>query len=91
MQFGEILTGIRAGDLDENLRDIQSALVDRQKAVGRIKFNGLKVGDQVHFNDNVKGNLKGLSVTVIEKRRTNVLIETETGEQYVGNPSLLKL
>ena len=89
MQFGEILSGIRDGDFDENLRDIERTLVDRQKVIGRIKFNSLKVGDQVHFNDNVKKNLAGLSVTVVEKRRTNVLIETEDGTRYVGNPSLL--
>ena len=89
MQFGEILSGIRDGDFDENLRDIDRTLIDRQKVIGRIKFNSLKVGDKVHFNDNVKKNLAGLSVTVVEKRRTNVLIETEDGTRYVGNPSLL--
>ena len=91
MQFGEILTSIRTGDLDENLLDLQNALVNRQKVIGRIKFDGLKVGDRVHFNDNVKKGLAGLSVTVVEKRRTNVLIETDGGKRYVGNPSLLRI
>ena len=91
MQFGEILTSIRSGDLDENLYDIQRTLVDRQKVVGRIQFDGLKVGDKVHFNDNVGKNLAGLPVTVVEKRRTNVTIETDSGERYVGNPNLLRL
>jgi len=91
MQFGEILTSIRAGDYDETLLDIQRAIIDRQEMIGRVKFAALQVGDEVHFNDNVKKNLAGLPVTVIEKRRSNVVVRTEAGDEYVGNPSLLRL
>ncbi len=91
MQFGEILTSIRAGDFDENLLDIQRGIISRQEVIGAIKFDSLRVGDKAFFNDNVKKNLAGLAVTIIEKRRTNVLVRTESGDEYVGNPSLLRL
>ena len=90
MQFGEILSGIRNGDFDENLLDFQHALVARQEVRGKIMFANLKVGDTGWFNDNVKAKLRGQPITVVAKRRTKVLIRTEDGTEYVGNPSLLR-
>lgn len=92
MDLGIVLTALSQGAFDENLSDLKEGVLARREALGRKRFNALKVGDKVTFASGVGKGLAGEQATVVEKRRTRVVIEVDgTSDRYVTNPSILEL
>ncbi len=91
MEVAKLSVKIRLGELDDDLEAIRNALVSRHKVLARQRFNSLKVGDTVVFNDSVSKNLAGASAIVTDKKRTNLVVTTDDGTRWTANPGLLEL
>ena len=86
-----MLMAIRMGELDYELDHLRDALSSRRKVLARQRFNSLKVGDTVVFNDSVGKNLAGQTAIVADKKRTNLVVTTDDGTRWTANPGLLEL
>ena len=82
---------IRSGEMDDDLETIRNAIGSRHKVLARQRFNSLRVGDTVVFNDSVGKNLAGASAKVVDKKRTNLVVVTDDGTRWTANPGLLEL
>ena len=82
---------IRMGEMDDELKAIRNAIESRHKALARQRFNSLRVGDTVVFNDSVGKNLAGQTAIVVDKKRTNLVVTTDDGTRWTANPGLLEL
>ncbi|HUW00909.1 MAG TPA: hypothetical protein VMW08_01030 [Acidimicrobiales bacterium] len=91
----DILTAITNGAADENLDAVIATVKDRRQASARVTFNTLKVGDKVTISGAQK-YLEGAPATVVEKKRTKVVIALDeprgrmmAGTRLNGNPSII--
>ena len=92
----ELLIGaIRTGEGDDDIERVLDTVLARRKYLDDLESSKLKVGDRVAFNDRTKPKyMVGASGTIIEKRRTKLVIEMDEehgrfGKEAVAPGSLL--
>jgi hypothetical protein len=91
MQARDILGAIAAGDVDDALWDINDAAMARYKIIGKSKFQSLRLGDRVRFNNEAGDRWANLEGFIYKKGRTNVTVQLEDGSHVTSNPALLKV
>jgi hypothetical protein len=77
MEFAELREAIIAGEFDDQLEDIITAIAGRKKIVNTQKFYAIEEGTRVKIKEqNFKPvYLRGAMATVVERKTTKFVIE----------------
>lgn len=95
MTSTNIIVAIISGQADDNLNGIASAVVERKKALGAVTLHTIKPGHKVRLTGLRPRYMEGALATVVERRRTRVLVNldpewvrTHPNSRYRGQVSV---